>query len=180
MNKMPGIEKLLKDLEKTQVLIGIPEGPANNRPEGSITNAQLLYIHTHGVRQKEMREEMQPEIDKGTPYSKAYEMYLHEHGSPLWHSPPRPVLEPAVNHHKKQIAEKMKGITAEALDGRDPAPAITRLGLYGQNIARDWFTNPNNHWAPNSPVTAELKGDDRPLIDQGELRKSITYVVKKG
>ena len=52
--------------------------------------------------------------------------------------------------------------------------------MQGQNIARDWFTNPANNWAANSEDTVKKKGSDRPLIDTSELRKSITYVVKDG
>lgn len=52
-------------------------------------------------------------------------------------------------------------------------------GMEGQNSARDWFEDPRNGWAPNSPVTIALKGSERPLVDTGELRKSITYVVKE-
>jgi hypothetical protein len=65
--------------------------------------------------------------------------------------------------------------------------------VQGQNIARAWFTNPANNWAPNSDITIngskpdkngkqfiKGKGSDQPLIDTGELRKSIIYVVKDG
>ena len=31
---------------------------------------------------------------------------------------------------------------------------------------------------PNAPATIEMKGSDKPLIDTGQLRSSITYVVK--
>ncbi|CAI3202747.1 hypothetical protein CNEO2_3080002 [Clostridium neonatale] len=53
--------------------------------------------------------------------------------------------------------------------------------MEGQNIARDWFTNPSNNWAPNAKSTIDKKGSDRPLIGEtGHLRGSITYVVKDG
>ncbi|MBY6921870.1 hypothetical protein HYH30_19035, partial [Clostridium botulinum] len=45
---------------------------------------------------------------------------------------------------------------------------------------RAWFTNPSNNWAENSAETIKRKDSDKPLIDTGELRKSITYVIKGG
>lgn len=35
----------------------------------------------------------------------------------------------------------------------------------------------NGDWEPNSPLTIERKGSSKPLIDKGDLRRSITYEV---
>lgn len=171
------IKQLLNDLAHKQVYVGIPDDGNNDRPDSGITNAELLYIHTHGVRAKDMRDEMKPSIESGTLYSKAYQMYIHEHGSPLWQSPPRPVLEPAIENSKEIIAKQLKKVLGAALDGKDPAPELERAGMLGQTIVQEWFTNPSNGWVPNAPSTIAKKGSDMPLIDTGELRKSITYVV---
>ena len=55
--------------------------------------------------------------------------------------------------------------------------------MFAQNKVRAWFTDERNNWPPNAPSTIEKKSKngkikDNPLIDTGELRKSITYVVK--
>jgi len=75
---------------------------------------------------------------------------------------------------------------------------LGRIGKAAQNMCRDWFTNPKNGWPPNQPATVKGKlrkmskskraaamavykqggSIDSPLIDTGELRKSIIYVVK--
>ena len=132
-----------------------------------------------------MREEMRPALNEGKPYSKAYEMYIKSHGSPLWHIPPRPVIEPAINNNKKEIAERLITAYGKAMEniytGDSMQTAMQHLeavGMYAQNIVRAWFTNPNNGWAANSPLTIAKKGSSNPLIDTGEMRKSITYVVK--
>jgi len=174
----PEVKKLLDELAHTQVLVGVPEGSDNNRSEG-ITNAQLLYVHTHGVRQKEMRDEMNPKVKSGEMYSKAFQMFLMTHGSPLWRSPPRPVIEPAIESRKEYIAKRLKLATEQALNGEDPTPELEKAGFLGMSAAQDWFNNPANGWAPNSPRTIAEKGSDIPLIDTSGLRKSITYVVTK-
>lgn len=191
LDKTNDVKKLLDDLAKKQVYVGIPDGSDNDRAAAAgnkesgagITNAELLYIHTHGIRDKEMRDEMNPKVESGEmPYSKAYQLFLHTHGSPLWQSPPRPVIEPAIAYgpNKEAISKQLQKVATTALDGQDPSVELQKAGMLGQNIAREWFTNPANGWAPNSPATEERKGSDQPLIDTGELRRSIIYVVKDG
>lgn len=179
VDKTNELKRILDDLARKQVYVGIPEGSDNTRPGGGeITNSELLYIHTHGVRQKEMRDEMNPKVESGQmTYSKAYQLWLQTHGSPLWKSPPRPVIEPAITYHKDIIGKQMKKVAAVALNGQDPTQELQKAGQLGQNIARDWFTNPANGWPENSPITVDRKGSDRPLINTGELRKAIIWVV---
>ena len=120
----------------------------NARNSGEINNAALLYIHTHG--------------------------------SPLRNIPARPVIEPAIEDAKDRIAREIRLALEAAGDGRADAAEqyLERAGMAAQNASRAWFTNPNNHWAPNSPRTIAQKGSSRPLIDTGSLRKSIIYVVR--
>ncbi len=173
------IIKSLEYLAKKTVCIGIPDSTMH--PDSKISNAQLLYIHTNGIRDKDMISEMQHNQDnKDGPYSEAYKLYVHEHGSPLWQSPPRPVLEPAIDNSKEQVAELMKDTVNVALKGDNISPALNQVGMQGQNIVRKWFTDPNNKWAPNAPSTIKAKGSENPLIDKGSLRKSITYIIKDG
>lgn len=182
------IKKSLLELASKTVCVGVPQeenvsrevaSKGKRKEIGTITNAELLYIHTHGVRDVEMRKVMQQDLDKGTPYSKAHEMFVHENGSPLWQVPPRPILEPALDNSKDEIAEEMKKSVLTALEGGNIGPTIEAVGMLGQNVARDWFTNPQNKWHKNSPSTVRRKGSDNPLIDTGELRKAITYTVKE-
>lgn len=193
--------KGLNELSKVDVLVGVPED-TSSRP-GKINNAELVYIHTHGIRTRAMRQEMgeimamgnnnmpfspgyeqfSDNLSRGMPYSAAFQMYLQEHGSPAWQSPPRPVIEPAIEdpENKKRIAEQLKQVITDALDGDTNIMKadLNGAGMVAQNAVRDWFTNPKNEWAPNSPLTVKRKGSDRPLIDTGELRKSISYVVRE-
>lgn len=191
------IQQSLQSLGQQDVYVGIPEGDVGNH-EG-ITNPQLMYILTHGVREKSMREEMNDymgisaggmpimrdfnkflgNMEEGMPYSAAYELFLHEHGSPLWQIPPRPVLEPAISHSKDLIAKQLRQAVLAALNGQDPTQELQKAGQLGVNAAKDWFTNPLNQWPANAPSTIKQKGSDRPNVDTGNLRNSITFVVAK-
>lgn len=117
---------------------------------------------------------------KGEPINNAELLFIHTNGSPIKGIPARPVLEPAINEHKERISASFKEIyAATAVNNQSERErAIHRTGLIAQNACREWFTNPKNNWSPNNPATIRRKGSDRPLIDTGELRKSITYVVR--
>ena len=171
----------LKALSKKEVYVGIPQ-EKSSRPAGgdSINNAELLYIHTHGVRSQDMRQEMEEKTKQGMKYSAAHSLYVQSHGSPVWAIPPRPVLEPAIEDSKDVIGEKLAMAAKAAADGdaQRAERSLEMAGMAAQNAARAWFENPKNGWPPNSPKTIRLKGSNSPLIDTGEMRKAITYVVK--
>lgn len=174
-----GLFARLRGLQKRHIYVGIPQA-ANNRKDEEIGNAELLYIHTHGIRRRPMIEEMDQNMARGLKYSAAFSLYIQSHGSPLWHSPPRPVIEPALAANKVRIAAKFKKIyqaTASA-DGDGVERAITRTGLLAQDVCQKWFDDPRNNWPANSPITIAKKKSDKPLIDTDAMRKAITYVVR--
>ncbi len=171
----------VKDLDKLNVYVGIPE-EKNARKGEPIGNAQLAFILTHGVRAEAMRAAMTQSITAGATYSAAHAMYIHANGSPLWHTPPRPIIEPAIQAtgNKEPIANELTQAAMAALQGdkENTVKHLKRAGMTAQNAARAWFTDSRNGWPANAPSTIDRKGSDRPNIDKGELRKAITFVVK--
>lgn len=180
LDKAGEIAKRLKILTELEAYVGIPEETSSRGSKG-INNAELLYIQSHGARKKAMREEMQESMDSGKTYSAAHSLYIQTHGSPMWHIPPRPVLEPAIEDKLEPIAVKLKEASQEALKGNLPGVEqnFHKAGMIGEDAAKGWFENPKNNWPPNSPKTIQRKGSDAPLIDTGEMRKAITYLVDK-
>lgn len=173
-------KQTFKELGEAEVLVGVPEKSGN--ASKSINNAQKVFIHTHGIRRRSMRKEMDEDMDRGKKYSEAYELYIQSHGSPLWHAPPRPIIEPAIEAHSQELAELLE-VAAEAQMSGNAAgfqQSLQRAGMQAQNVVRAWFTDSRNGWAPNAPSTIKEKGSDRPLIDTGSMRRAITYVIKNG
>lgn len=180
VNRLDAMKKRLKEVAGIKVLVGIPEEKSSRSENSeSINNAELLYIHSHGVRRKAMREEMKSDMNEGKKYSEAYALYIQSHGSPLWASPPRPVIEPAIEAHRDEVADALKSAIQQYIStGSDSG--YRRAGMYGSSISKDWFEDSRNGWAPNSASTIEKKGSALPLIDTGAMRQAITYVIKKG
>jgi hypothetical protein len=185
----------LQQLSSQKVCVGVPESDdesadpnykgSNERKNGkseedsdSISNADLVYIHTHGVRPRLVRGEMQKDINKGQKYSVALQMYIHEHGSFAYQVPARPIIEPAIEDSKKHIAELLGFAAQVAMGGKDIRKALLDVGQEAQQDVQNWFTNPQNGWAANSPTTVKAKGSDKPLIDTGALRDAITFVIR--
>lgn len=166
--------ELLEQVKELEVYVGIPEEKSSRKGE-EITNAELCYIHTNG--------------------------------SELVGIPARPIIEPAIEatENKEAIATELKkAATAVLKNNRTEARQhLEKAGMIGQNAARAWFTDPRNNWPENSIATAKAKlsklsdkeqknlqalidagasitdkSISKPLIDTGELRKSIIYVVK--
>lgn len=145
---LKAVEIAIKELKRHDVLVGIPQEKASREGGGKVTNAELLFIHTNG--------------------------------SPARGIPPRPVLQPAIENDKERVGEMLGKAIDAATSGKkeEIVPALERAGQYGENICKAWFTNAANGWKPNSEETIKRKKSSRPLIDTGEMRKSITHVVK--
>lgn len=151
------IKDALQFLKDTPVYVGVPENKTVRRKEDgekvAITNAELMFIHTNG--------------------------------SPRNNIPARPVIEPAIEDDKERISKMFKDAGQTMINqGKDAAmKKIKLIGMRAQNVCRAWFVNPKNNWPPNSPATIAAKRakgaiKPRPLIDTGQLRRSIIYFVE--
>lgn len=170
------LNEVLKELEKASVYVGIPEENAD-REDGKMNNAQLLMIHTKGspARNLPARPVLEPALE--------------------------------ADDNKIKISAGLLNAAKQSFDG-NASGFITKLnnvGRLAQGICQRWFTDPRNGWPPNKPATVLAKihkikgkrgkaaaeeylrrisegesmvGLDTPLIDTGEMRKAITYVVK--
>lgn len=142
---------LVKSLDKIvhrRILVGIPMDQTPGINNGHITNAEKLWKNSVG--------------------------------SPLEKIPSRKVLEPAIEDKLDEIGATLQsGILAGlVLGGEKMDEAYVRAGLMAQQACVNWFDNPKNGWKPNAPLTIERKGSDSPLIDTGEMRKAITFIIE--
>jgi hypothetical protein len=143
------VRKRLDSVSEMEVLVGIPQEKDKRRGE-KIGNAALLYIFTNG--------------------------------SPLRKIPARPVIEAAITAegNKQAIAVDLQKAAAAQLE-KDPQLAIQflrRAGTTGANVSKAWFTDARNNWAPNTASTIKRKKSERPGIDTGAMRRSITWSVR--
>lgn len=140
----------IKKLTKTDVLVGIPA--AGGSREDGMNNAALGY--------------------------------MHETGDPEHNLPARPFLVPGVDAAKDEVAKRFAKAADAAIDGRQDV--VTRQlrssGLIAENSVKSAITN--GEFTPLSDRTltarkARGRSGDKPLIDTGQLRRSVTHIIHK-
>jgi len=171
-DKLADVIKSITALQKKSVYVGVPESTTQREGEPE-NNATLAYIH--------------------------------DNGSPATNIPARPFLREGVEEGLPKCEKQLKKAVDLALAGKSTEPALHGVGLSAQNAVRHYMSTAD--FVPLSKYTLEQrvkragigvkigKGaqaeldarargeapsneNARPLIDTGELRKSITYAIR--
>lgn len=178
MKKDQDIFKKLRSLQSMEILVGIPEQKTKRRRNNVMNNATLLMIHTKG--------------------------------SPLQGLPARPLIEPAISaqDNADKIADDVREIIKAVLNNQlDQARRLMSVtGQDAVNMIHNWFDDPRNGWEPDAVATVKSKlrklgkrvvtKEERQemieeylggmsdinttLVDTGQMRKAITYVINEG
>lgn len=173
------ISAAIRDLASRRVLVGVPaekthRDAAPGQPAPAINNAEIAYIH--------------------------------EHGAPEANIPARPFLQPGVDSVRDRLVKKLESAGRAALVG-DPDTVdrrLTEVGLIAQAAVRNKITD--GPFVPLAPATIRARlrrghagkldpsiygkgaiaSDEhaaatgmRPLIDSGQLRAAINFVIRK-
>lgn len=152
VDKMASVIKAINELGAKDVLVGIPEGNTDRKSGDPATNALIGYVQ--------------------------------EFGSPANNIPARPFLIPGVQDIQKPAADRLKVAAQRALSG-DLSQAEKQLhaaGLMGQNSARAKInSNIQPKLSERTLAARRARGVTREntLIDTGQLRNAITYVIRK-
>ena len=89
--------------------------------------------------------------------------------------PPRPWLIPGFKSGETRYAKDLKN-TIEG--GGTVEMAMVRVGTLAKGNIQRFMTDLKT--PPNAPLTIALKGSDNPLIDTGELRASVDFILQRG
>lgn len=93
-------------------------------------------------------------------------------------SPPRPFLRMTVDENKDKINQFVETQTKRIAQGASAEQCMKQMGAFGVSLVQEKIGN--GTFAPNAESTIKAKGSDKPLIDTGQLRQSVHYVIKKG
>jgi hypothetical protein len=170
VDNLLAVVESINDLVGKSVLVGIPASEAQRDDDSPMDNATLGY--------------------------------LHETGSPAANIPARPFLIPGVNDSQGTFEPELRKAAGSALDGNkkqvkahlnsagliasqavknvlntaDYAPlAISTLRARARKGRNGAAAELSSRAAGNAPNNANA----RPLVDTGELRNSITYVLRE-
>mgnify|MGYP004707520439 CR=1 FL=1 len=150
LDKSADILKALKAIGKKDVLVGIPESE-NVRDGDDIGNAAIGFIN--------------------------------ENGSPARNIPARPHLVLGVRGVQSETLPLLKSAAQAVLRGNDGIANryLNQAGTLAMNAVKAYITN--TAFVPLSPSTIRQRlsrgrAGDKPLIDTGKYRDSITYIVR--
>lgn len=153
-----------------------------------IDNVQAILDALKTIGKKEVLVGIPAEDSdrEDVPFGNAGIGYLNEKGSPLQNIPARPHLVPGVKSVEDQTVPQLKLAVQAALDGNSDgaARALGRAGSYAANGVKRYMTitaltplAPNTLYRRKHRKEAPRQGD-KPLIDTGKYRDSVTYVVR--
>jgi len=140
----------LKTLANKDVLVGIPESK-DERDDGDIGNAAIGYIN--------------------------------ENGSPAQNIPPRPHLKPGVKSVEQDFMPHLKAAAQKALEANaeGAVTSLDRAGTVAANGVKRYITITGFTPLADATIANRLRRGrtgNKPLIDTGEYRRSITHVVR--
>lgn len=151
-DRLKEVLESISGLVQKQVLVGIPDSAPERKDDSPISNAAIGYIQ--------------------------------ETGSPANNIPPRPFLVPGVEDATQKVTPHLQKSVEAALDG-DLSGAERRMasaGLVAQNSARAKINSNIQPKLADATIAARLRrGVTRTntLVDTGQLRNSITYVIRR-
>lgn len=107
--------------------------------------------------------------------------FKNELGSRAENIPPRSFIQmPIASKLPEELRDNADFIFAPLANGGKIDEALERVGFQAEAVIQDAFdTQGFGKWPANSPMTAEIKGKNSPLIDTNQLRKSISSRVVK-
>lgn len=146
--------RAVQDMERKKLLVGIPSDRAVRKDESDkqpINNAALGYIH--------------------------------ENGSPVNNIPARPSLVPGVRAVKEKCADILQDAAGDAFTDKGAIErGLNACGLVAQASVRKTMTEGEGFEPLKAGTLAARKRKgfqgERPLIRTGQLRNSMTYVIR--
>ena len=149
--------KALQELDKSQVMVGIPSETAG-RDDGPINSAAIGYIL--------------------------------ETGAPERNLPARPFLVPTIWRIRADLGKRAKSALTRVTSGKPGAKRAVEQGLGGIGLlAANEVKRVINagDFAPLAPATLYARkhrknaprNSEKPLVDTGQLRNAVTYVIRR-
>lgn len=92
-------------------------------------------------------------------------------------TPARPFLKQTIDGNKDKIKAMSEQTVKDIADGKSAEQCLKQLGAYGVKLVQE--TIANGSFEPNAPQTVKKKGSDKPLIDTGQMRQSVHYIIRK-
>lgn len=91
-------------------------------------------------------------------------------------SPSRPFLRQTVDDNQAKINAMCEQQAKNIANGGTAERSLKQLGAFGVSLVQEKIGN--GTFEPNAPSTVKAKGSAKPLIDTGQMRQSVHYVIR--
>lgn len=92
-------------------------------------------------------------------------------------APARPFMRQTLEDYEDQIISRGQSQFKKGLNGdKNAQTTFNAMGTYVKGCIQKEIRD--GEFEPNAPSTIAKKGSDKPLIDTGRMRQSVTYVIK--
>lgn len=106
---------------------------------------------------------------------------IHEFGAPEAGIPERSFVRSSYERNKETYVRMFRNLLAEVFEGKEKiGRALGKVALKAATDIRKGVTDGAGIPPPLAPETIARKGSDRPLVDTGQMLKSITWDVVEG
>lgn len=155
------LEKNLAELASKDILVGIPKEATNEKDGKTFYLADIAFLQNYGSYSEKENRHLTGDEAK-------------ESGK----IPPRPFGSTLIENFGEKIRKFYQKEVKESLKGkRSMKQALNRVGFIAAGFMKQNLSTGN--WEPNAESTIAKKGSSKPLIDTGEMRRAITWVLRK-
>lgn len=118
-------------------------------------------------------------LHNGGPFTNAEIGAIHEYGAPGAGIPERPFVRSTFTFRRAELIELQAAAARAIIEGRlRPEKAIALIGAWGAGAVREQILKYGAFlFAPLAPSTIARKGSSQPLVETGQMVRSISFVV---
>lgn len=92
-------------------------------------------------------------------------------------TPARPFMRNSFENHESELRAACERVNQIIASGGSLEEALNQLGVVAKALIQEEIVD--GEFEPNAASTIKKKGSDKPLIDTGTMRQSVTYVVRR-
>lgn len=169
MPRLMALLRRMREVEELGVIVGAPGEGRAIRPEAAAgAGAQEFGAITSADTPTTPRPR---QSDAG--YTQGQLLAIHEYGSPERNIPERSVLRSTLREQRARALSMLaEDVRTQLANEKVPvARFYQRVAVMLEGEVKRKFGS--SDLAPNAPSTIAAKGSSKPLIDTGELRRSI-------
>ncbi len=171
----------VRALTGTRVMVGVPAEKTDRRGEGvkKMTNAALAYVHEHGA--PEVNVPARPFLEPGIMRARGeIEAGLRRAGEAALAGSGVPAVKRHLHRVGLLASSSVKTVITEGIP--PPLRPSSVEGRIARRKSKSWRARRRAEIAANAVYVGEenaATGIFIPLLDTGQLRNAVTYVLRK-